>query len=38
VMVVGAVLAWRSRKRVTASDVPPSVRPLLIRTPLARSE
>ncbi len=38
VMAVGALSAWRYRRRVIASDVPPSVRPLLVRTPLARTE
>ncbi len=35
---VGAVLAWRERSRTREVDVPPSVRPLLARTPLARPE
>ena len=38
VMAVGAVLAWRTRRRTIGSDVPPSVRPLLVRTPLARTD
>jgi hypothetical protein len=36
--VVGVALAWRSRSRGGGVDVPPSVRPLLARTPLARVE
>ncbi len=37
-MTVGAGLAWRSRATARDVDVPPSVRPLLVRTLLARSE
>jgi hypothetical protein len=35
---VGAGFAWRSRSHDRDVDVPPSVRPLLARTPLARTE
>ena len=38
VMVVGVVLAWRNRRPTIGSEVPPSVRPLLVRTPLARTD
>jgi hypothetical protein len=38
VMAVGSVLAWRARAEGIGVDVPPSVRPLLARTPLARPE
>jgi hypothetical protein len=37
-VVVGVALAWRSRSRSGGVDVPPSVRPLLARTPLTRVE
>ena len=37
-MAVGAVLQWRSRTPGREIDVPPSVRPLLARTPLSRTE
>jgi hypothetical protein len=37
-VAVGAVLAWHSRTGSTHTDVPPSVRPLLARTPLSRTE
>ncbi|MFV1962036.1 MAG: hypothetical protein ACC658_09385 [Acidimicrobiia bacterium] len=36
VAVVGTVLSWRMRGRRDRTDVPPSVRPLLTRTPLSR--
>ncbi|GMQ94405.1 MAG: hypothetical protein BMS9Abin12_1895 [Acidimicrobiia bacterium] len=35
---VGAILAWRAREKSRDVDVPPSVRPLLARTPLASPE
>jgi hypothetical protein len=38
VVAVGAGLAWRSGTRSENVDVPPSVRPLLARTPLTRAE
>jgi hypothetical protein len=38
VVVVGVLLAWRSETGTTQRDVPPSVRPLLARTPLSRAE
>ncbi len=37
-VLVAAVLAWRSRRGDAQTDVPPSVRPLLARTPLSRTE
>jgi hypothetical protein len=37
-VVVGVILAWRSRSRGTQTDVPPSARPLLARTPLSRTD
>jgi hypothetical protein len=36
VAIVGTALTWRMRKRRNHTDVPPSVRPLLTRTPLSR--
>ncbi len=36
VAVVGTALSWRMRGRRDRTDVPPSVRPLLTRTPLSR--
>jgi len=38
IAVVGATATWRVRRRRRIVDVSPSVRPLLLRTPLARSE
>jgi hypothetical protein len=37
-MAVGGTLAWRSRTQSREVEVPPSVRPLLARTPLSRAE
>jgi hypothetical protein len=37
-MAVGSGLGWRARATSRSVDVPPSVRPLLVRTPLARPE
>jgi hypothetical protein len=34
--MVGAASTWRIRRRSNFTDVPPSVRPLLTRSPLAR--
>ncbi len=36
VAIVGTALTWRMRERRNHTDVPPSVRPLLTRTPLSR--
>jgi hypothetical protein len=36
IVMAGIVMAWRMRGRHDRTDVPPSVRPLLIRTPLSR--
>jgi len=37
IAVVGTAATWSARRRRGTIDVPPSVRPLLARTPLARS-
>lgn len=36
VAIVGSALTWRKRDRSDRTDVPPSVRPILTRTPLSR--
>ena len=36
VAIVGSALTWRKRHRIDRTDVPPSVRPILTRTPLSR--
>ncbi len=36
IVIAGIVMAWRMRGRHNRTDVPPSVRPLLTRTPLSR--
>lgn len=36
VAIVGSALTWRKRDRSDHTDVPPSVRPILTRTPLSR--
>jgi len=36
IVIAGIVMAWHIRGRHNRTDVPPSVRPLLIRTPLSR--
>ncbi len=36
IVIAGIVMAWRIRGRHNRTDVPPSVRPLLTRTPLSR--
>lgn len=38
IATLGPIATWRARQRDPATDVPPSVRPLLVRTPLARSD
>ena len=38
IATLGPIATWRARQRDTVTDVPPSVRPLLVRTPLARSD
>lgn len=38
IMAVGLGLGWRARATSRGVDVPPSVRPLLVRTPLTRTE
>ena len=37
-MAVGSGLGWRARATSRSVDAPPSVRPLLVRTPLARPQ
>lgn len=38
IATLGPIATWRTRRHAGVTDVPPSVRPLLARTPLARSE
>lgn len=37
IATIGPIATWKARRHAGVTDVPPSVRPLLVRTPLARS-
>jgi hypothetical protein len=38
IATIGPIATWRARRHAGVTDVPPSVRPLLTRTPLSRSK
>ena len=38
IATIGPMATWKARRHAGVTDVPPSVRPLLTRTPLARSK